>query len=397
MRQPALEGVEQNPARIPILYLVDTFVTPLGGSERQLLALLDRLDRSRFEPHLAFLRAPEETDLSFPCEVHVLGYRSGWDVFRAGRRCVHLCRDKGIRILHTYFRDATRVGGLWARAGGVPVVVGSRRNIGYMNGPAEFALLRLLAPLNTHTIANSNAAAQKAIHSEHLNPARVSVIANGLEPGHYAPIGDERRRAIRREWGVPEGALVVGAAANLRPIKNIPFLVEAAARLCPRFPDVCFLVLGEGVDRPMLETLIRERGLAGRFFLPGFSGNVPEEVQAFDIAVLCSHSESSPNSVIEYLASGKPTLASSVGGTPEILTSEDIGFLYAPGDTARFDTVLSMLIERADLRQSLSRSARAYATERYGIERMVRDHEALYRALVNGSSLAGFGEANGMV
>lgn len=385
---------------IPILYLVDTFATPLGGSERQLLTLLERLDRAQFEPYLALLHSsPGLADLAFPCPTSVLGYRSlaGLDFFRAGRRCVSFCRDKRIRIVHTYFRDALRVGALWAHAGRVPVIVGSRRNLGYLNGPAEFALLRLLAPLTTHFIANSNAAAEKAVRSEHLDPARVSVIANGLESGLYAPIDEPRRQAIREGWGVPEGCLVVGAVANLRPVKNIPFLVEAAARLTSRFPELCFVVLGEGTDRPALEALIEERGLAARFLLPGFSRNVPVDVQAFDIAVLCSSSESSPNSVIEYLATGKPTLASRVGGIPELLPSEDVGFLYQPDDAVRFDTVLSRLIEHPELRSTLSESARAYAASRFSMERMVREHEALYAALLDRAGGETPGNENGRV
>jgi L-malate glycosyltransferase len=371
---------------IPILYLIDTLVTPLGGTERQLLTLIDRLDRTRFEPHLALLRPNPELDaMTSPCPVSVLGYRSlgGWDFFRAGRRCVSLCRQRRIRIMHTYFRDASRVGALWARAGRVPVVVGSRRNLGYMNPRGEGTLLRLLAPLTAHTVANSEAAAQKAIEDEHLDPGRVSVIANGLEPGHYSPIDPARRQAIRDRWGVPAGGVIVGAVANLRPIKNNVFLVDAATRLAARFPHVFFVVVGEGIERPRLEARIRESGLIGRFLLPGFSNGVPTDVQAFDIAVLCSDSESSPNSVIEYLAAGKPTLASAVGGTPEILTSEEVGFLYSRGDPARFDTVLSTLIEDADLRARLSRSARTYALERFSMERMVHEHETLYTTLLD--------------
>jgi glycosyltransferase involved in cell wall biosynthesis len=370
---------------IPILYLIDTLVTPLGGTERQLLTLLERLDRARFEPYLAFLRSnPELAAMAFPCPVSVLEYRSfkGWEVIRAGRRCVSLCHQKGIRVMHTFFRDATKLGAVWARTGGVPVVVGSRRSLGYVNRPGDSTVLRILAPLTTHIVANSEAAARTAIASEHLDPARVSVIANGLEPSLYSPIQEPRRRSIQERWGVPEGHLVVGAVANLRPIKNNRFLVDAAARLSSRFPDVSFVILGEGSERTELEVRIRERGLEGRFFLPGFSTRVPEDVQAFDIAVLCSDSESSPNSVIEYLASGKPTLATSVGGTPEIVISEDIGCLYAPGDAPRFDALLSALIEGHDLRSRLSRSARAYALERFSMERMVREHETLYTTLL---------------
>jgi L-malate glycosyltransferase len=375
------QGGDHRP--IPILFLIDMLVTPLGGTERQFLTLLDRLDRTRFEPYLAFLRPnPELADLVYPCPVSTFDYQSGADFVRAGRRCIALCREKRIRIMHTCFRDATKLGALWARAGRVPVVVGSRRNLGYMNRRGESTVLRLLAPLTTHTVANSEAAAQRAIASEHLDPARVSVIANGLDPGLYAAIDDSRREAIRRGWGVPEGSVLVGAASNLRPIKNNRFLLDAAARLASRYPHLCFVVLGEGSERPRLEAAIRDHGLTGRFFLPGFSTRVPTDIQAFDIAVLCSDSESSPNSVIEYLATGKPTIASAVGGTPEILASEDIGLLYPPGDMVRFDRLLSTLIEDADLRSRMSRRAEKYALERFSMSRMVREHETLYASLL---------------
>ena len=370
---------------IPILYLVDTLVTPLGGTERQLLSLIDRIDRKRFLPHLALLRPNPDLDTELiHCPFSVLHYGSlgGWDVFRAGGRFVSLCRRHDIQIVHSFFRDATRFGGVWSRAARVPVVVGSRRNMRYLISPGEVGLLRLVAPLTTHTVANSEAAAQEAIRTERLRPDRVSVIANGLDLNRFSLVSDRDRLAARQRWSIPETALVVGSVANLRPIKNLAFLVDAAARLIGRYPDLYFVVLGEGAERPRLEARIRERGIEDRFRLPGLSSNVPAEVQAFDVGVLCSDSESSPNSLIEYLACGRPAVASAVGGAAEILNGQDAGFLYPAGDAARFDACVSALLDDASLRSHMSQSARRHALERFSMDRMVQEHQDLYASLL---------------
>ena len=342
---------------------------------------------------------PDLDTAIIPCPFTVLGYKSlvGWDVLRAGQRFTSLCRNRRILVVHTYFRDATRFGGIWSRAARVPIVVGSRRNLGYLNIPGETALLRVIAPLTMHTVANSEAAAREAIRAEHLNPSRVSVIANGLDLECFPLVSEDVVRAVRNRWGISESALVVGAVANLRPVKNLSFLVDAAARLAGRYPHLQFVVLGEGAERPRLEAQIRERKLEGRFHLPGLSANVPVDVQAFDIAVLCSGSESSPNSLIEYLACGRPSISSAVGGASEILDSPDVGYLYPPGDAPRFDACLRALIDEPALRSRMSQFARRHATERYSMERMVREHEELYASLLDRVGIQTLREKSRMV
>jgi glycosyltransferase involved in cell wall biosynthesis len=376
---------------ISILYLMDEFVWPLGGTERQFLALIERLDRGRFDPHMAFLRwNPAYQESLFPCPVSSLGRRSlmGWNMFTSSRKFRALTRDKRFDIAHLCFRDASRVGPLWARAGHIPVIVGTRRNLGYYNRAADVALLRLLTPLITHTVANSAAAAREAMRTEGISSSRISVIANGIDMERFRPISTEARAAVRARWGIPQDALVVGSVANLRPIKNVMFLVENAPELLARFPNLHVVVLGEGTERPRLARRIAALGLGGRVILPGVSDHVPEDIQGFDVAVLCSHSESSPNALIEYLAAGRPAVATAVGGAAEILSDASVGFLYPPGDAAALRRTVSALLEDPVLRARVGEAARRSALERFSMNRMVREHESLYELLLERAAAA---------
>ena len=308
---------------IRIVYLMDALELPLGGTERQFLALLERLDRTRFQPHLVLLRQEERNDARvFPCPTTILGLRSlvGWNAIKAGRVFQGLHQRHRFDIAHLCLNDASRIGPLWTRGSRIPVTVGTRRNLGYMHTTVDRILLRALSPLITHTVANSAAAAQEAMRREAIPPTRISVILNGLDHHRFRAVTPEERDAIRARWGVPKDAPVVGSVANLRPIKNPMFLVNSARLLVERFPDLHVVLLGDGSLRADLEARIATLGLERQVHLPGVSENSAEDIQAFDIGVLCSNSESSPNAVIEYLAGGRPAVAVRVGGAAEIVT-----------------------------------------------------------------------------
>ena len=104
--------------------------------------------------------------------------------------------------------------------------------------------------------------------------------------------------------------------ANLRPVKDVERLVHAAADLAGRFPEVTFHVAGEGDERPRLERLLGELGLAARFRLEGSVRDIPAFLARLDVAVLCSRSEGMSNAVLEYMAAGRPVVATAVGATP---------------------------------------------------------------------------------
>jgi glycosyltransferase involved in cell wall biosynthesis len=374
---------------IRILYLIDQFDSPTGGTEKQLFLTAQLLDRRRFQPTLFSLQPSAWLDSGrFPCPTRTLHFRSfrGLDFFHSGKLFVEYCRESAIDIAQCFFRDSSIVGPLWARKAGVKTIIASRRNIGtgYWHTWFNVRVLRHLAKYTTHYIANSRAAADETARVEGVDPARISMVPNILEPDRFAGQSADGTRHSRQEWGIPPDSPVVGAIANLRPIKNIRFLIQAAAAIVTRLPAARFVVLGEGPQRNELEDLIRSLNLQSRFLLPGVSNQVARDLRAFDVCVLCSHSEGSPNALIEAMASGIACVASDVGGNVELVEHGETGYLYPANDQGRFVDLLLELLADPPKRQRMGGRAAAEARARFDYRVVIPQLERLYEKLANG-------------
>ncbi len=370
---------------IRILCLIDEIGPTAGGTEKQLVATLERLDRRRFEPHLVFLRgANRPANLTLPCPTDTLNftYFGRLDFWRAGRRLREICGDRNIDLVHTFLLDSNLFGAFWGRWAKVPVIA-SRRSIGadYWYTIRHRNALRILSRITTHYVANSRAAAEAAMRIERLPPDRVTTIPNGIDVSRRTPLDEETIGSIKAGWGLPADAVVVGALANLRPIKNLEFLVEAAADVLGDAPGAAVVVLGEGPQRRSLEARVAARGLGRRFVLPGFTSDPERDVQAFDVGVLVSRSESSSNAVLECMVAGKPSVVSRVGGSEELISHGESGYLFDLGDRNGFTGALSRLLRDADLRRRIGAEARRVAVSRHDWGVVMPQLEELYASV----------------
>jgi len=372
---------------IRIVYLIDHLFGSTGGTEKQMLRTLELLDRRRFEPWLLTLQpSPWLQAAQLPFPQRTLGFRSfrGLDFRRCGRRFVDFCREQRIDIVQCFFLDSCILGPYWCRQAGVPTVISSRRNIGadYWHTWLNIRVLRHVARYTTHYIANSDAAAEETVRVEGVDRERISVLPNCLDLDAFVASDPEIAARRKREWGFAPDTLLVGAVANLRPVKNLPFLVRAAARVASRLPQVGFVVLGEGPQRGELEGLVRSLGLGSRFVLPGVSNDVARDLQAFDVCALCSFGESSSNSIVEGMAAGKPCVVSQVGGNGELVRHGETGYLYPGGDVDRCVDLLIDLLEDPAKRADMGSRAAAAARSRFDARVVIPQLERLYETLL---------------
>lgn len=354
---------------INVAYVIDSIDSPYAGTENQLLQTIKRIDRSRVQPHLICLRKSDWwASQAFDFPSASMNFRSlkGLDYFRGRRRFREFCRSHDIHIVQTFFHDANLVGTLWARAAGIPIVIASRRNLGsgYWHNRREIAILRWLRGKTDHYITNSAAAANEAIQVERLDPQRVTVIPNGINPDDYSRPDDATIAATRQRWGFGQEHIVVGAVANLRPIKNLPFFIRCASKIAPRFPQARFVIIGEGNQRDELQRLAESLGLGDRLLLAGRSSTVASDLYGFDIAVLCSKGESLSNSLMEYMATGRPVVASDVGGNAELITSAELGHIYSPDDERDFVDAVGRYLESKALRDEAGLAGRESIRQR---------------------------------
>jgi glycosyltransferase involved in cell wall biosynthesis len=144
----------------------------------------------------------------------------------------------------------------------------------------------------------------------------------------------ETGAAARKELGIPEQCSIVGMLARVSPQKDYFTLASAAAKVLNRFPHARFLVVGDNslVDLNRrhfaeVEAKLNALGIADKFVFTGHRDDAERFVAAMDFCVLSTHREGFPLSILESMAMGKPVIATSVGGIPEIVLPAHNGYL----------------------------------------------------------------------
>jgi glycosyltransferase involved in cell wall biosynthesis len=207
---------------------------------------------------------------------------------------------------------------------------------------------------------------------------KVSVIYNGLDLNCFRPAGLEETRRIRRAAGLPGDAIVVGFSGRLAPLKGPAFLLAAAESLVARYPQLYFLLLGDGPLRAALEQ--QAASLGERFRFLGW-GPVADLLPLFDILVQPSEVEGLGFSILEAMACGIPVVASAVGGIPEAVIHGVTGLLVPPGDSQAIATAIETLIRNPGMRREMGLTGRTRAERVFDSRVMARSFEELYEGL----------------
>lgn len=356
---------------IPIVYVIDSMGR--GGTELQLAGLIARLDRRRFAPSLVTLRHFDAGVLPADCPHTHLGtgsFVSPRTLVAVGGLARRLRRD-GTAIVQTYFQDGTIFGGTAARLAGTPVRIASFRDMGFWRTPGKELVLRRIYGAMTGFVANSPAVRDDFCRRDGLDPARVTVIPNGIEVERIA-FAPPRQKPV-----------VVGIVGNLnRPVKRIDLFIEAAGILHRDHPQARWEIVGDGPLRPELEGRARALGLGAAL---RFHGRVPDAaglVAGWDVGVLCSDSEGFSNALLEYMLAGAAVVATDVGGNREAIDHGNTGLLVPAGDAEALAAAIGALLADGALAGRLALAAAAEARARYGWERCVQAHEELYAQLL---------------
>jgi glycosyltransferase involved in cell wall biosynthesis len=267
---------------------------------------------------------------------------------RGLRQLVRLARWAGkerFQILQTFFAESNLLGPWIAKLAGIPIVLGTRRNLKHATHDGLRAAARLQWLSNflvDEILANSEAVARKTAVAERFSKHKLRVIYNGIDVAAFQPDA-ETRRQTRAQLGVSDEEILVGNVSGLRAIKGVELFVEAAALAVQVAPQMKFVLIGEGEVRPALEAAIRRHKLDNNFWLAGAAENVRPFLAAMDIAVLCSGAEGFSNSLLEYMAAGLPAIATEVGGNREALGSA--GVLIPPNNAAALRDAMLMLLD----------------------------------------------------
>jgi glycosyltransferase involved in cell wall biosynthesis len=171
----------------------------------------------------------------------------------------------------------------------------------------------------------------------------------------------ERIADLRRTLRIDDGMQVILSVGRLSREKGQAYLIEAASLLRQRNGrrNMCFILAGVGPDREMLEKLARERQVSESFRFPGLVADIAPYYGLANMLVLPSHSEGSPNVLLEAMAAGLPIVATAVGGVPEMVANEKEGLLVESRNAPALAQAIERLSGEESLRVQLGKEARS--------------------------------------
>lgn len=293
------------------------------------------------------LRKAEETGLE------ALGISRPWLRLPGLRRRV---RDLGIEVInaHTGSSHSLAAALAWGRRSAVV------RTRAEARPPASHPLARLLAR-RTQAFIAPNTSIRGQLRDA-FPSVRVELVLPGIPAPELSPLPDSP---------------VVGILGRLDPVKGHEDMLEAARLLRRRFPEARFLAAGDG--RP--ERLARLQGLAhggGMEFL-GYVEDAPAFIARCRIGVVASvSSEAVSRAALEWMSLGRPLVATSVGGLPDLLAEGETGFLVPPANPRQLSQALERLLSSPDLARAMGRKARERFEGLFGLERLAAQTEELY-------------------
>ena len=362
-----------------------------GGAENMLYKLLSRLAPDTFLANVISLTdigPVGEKIRALGVPVHALSMQANRPSPLALGRLISKIRQDSPHLIQTWMHHANLMGGIAAKlAGQPPVIWGIRQsNCSWQYNKRSTALIiRIGAPLSSWLPALSICCSEIArqVHVDLGYAAdKMIVIPNGFDTDRFQPDAAARHR-IRQRLGIPDTTVSIGLVGRFDSQKDHQTFFQAAALLHRHFPEVQFLLCGDGIvwENPQLVRWIEDAGVTDRCHLLGRRDDMPQVTAALDISALSSVGEAFPNVVGEAMACGVPCVVTDVGDAAAIVGKTGIS-VPPRNPEALANAWKDLILLGAEERTALGQLARARAIEQFSLESVVAQYEAVYKTAI---------------
>lgn len=364
--------------KVNILYVITKL--ELGGAQKQLLSLINHLDKKQFQPFLFTakegLLIPEVS--SVPC----LTVRKSIclerpinpvkDFFALIELC-YFIKKNNIVIVHTHSSKAGILGRIAAYATGVKFIIHSVHGWSFndyqpawMRG-VSIILERITGKFTHRLIVVSNYDKEKGLRNRIGCPDKYELIRYGVDFKEcvFSP------QDARKELGIDSDKLVVGTISCLKPQKSPQDFIKLVHLTRQGFPGVRFVLVGDGPLRKSIVKLINKFNLQEHVILTGWRRDIEKILKALDVFVLTSLWEGLPISVLEAMMASKPVVATNTGGIAEVIVDGKTGFLVKPGDVKGMSEKLAVLLRNKELREEIGTNAKNHLGSNFSLGRML--------------------------
>jgi len=361
----------------------NTLITVMGLNKRRFKVTLVAGRTTEPTPKLAQLK--EQTHIRFLQVPQLVREISPHNDLIAFVKLYRLLKRGRFGIVHTHCSKAGILGRWAARLARAPHIVHTPHgNIfyGYYGKPFThlFILMeRFSARFTDRIITLTNKGREEHLRFKVGLPDKFRTIYSGIDLSSF--LGQKKERInVKKELGIPLNHRVVGSVARLVPVKDHFTFIKAAPLIAEAFPQVSFLLVGDGPLRNHVESLAAKLGVSQRMVITGMRDDIPRLLSAMDLVVLTSLNEGMGKSLVEAMAMGRAVVATDVGGVAEVVEDGTTGLLVPPSSPHLLAKAVIDLLRDDEKRGSFGQRGKK-RVGKFSAQLMIREIERLYLEL----------------
>jgi glycosyltransferase involved in cell wall biosynthesis len=370
--------------KIRIIFIIDSLYSLAGGTENQLVKIINHLDPNLFELNLFVLRNTqwiEKNKSKLKCETKIFNLERLSSPFSVFSYISLVLSIKRIRpdVVMTFFRWADVIGVLAARLAGVKYILSTRRDYGLGLQRIYMILLRWANRFVHKIITNSKIVRLVTAEREKYHVRDIHVIYNGIDTHQNSKkLIPEQKEAVKAKLGIPPDHNIIGIIGGLKPMKRHITFIKAAEKTLRLRNDLSFVIIGDGVRRKSLESLTKSLGIEQYVYFLGEQEDISPYISLFDIAVNCSSHEGLSNAIMEYMIYEIPCVVADAGGNPELIQNGVNGYTFALDDVAGLSDKIIQLLNGASERKKFVSISKNMIRKDFSMENMKKNYEEFF-------------------
>ncbi|MFH1215529.1 MAG: glycosyltransferase [Pseudomonadota bacterium] len=348
-----------------------------GGMENGVVNLVN----GHKEPFLGHICCLENTGsfqkrIANPAvQVHIMNKKPG---FKLGLvfQLAQLLRQAKIDIVHTHNHLTLVYGIPAAKIAKVPIIIH-----GEHGSPFHYNLKRRLIYQWCYRQMDALFVVAQSLGCEIVETkgvgwGKIKIVPNGVDTNIFQ--GSQKDDILLKKLDIKKGDFVIGSIGRVEPIKNYEIMPLVAAEIKKKFPNVKWLVVGDGSGLSRLKKEILEKNLVNDFILPGKTDNVPAMLSLMDIFVLPSLNEGMANSILEAMSCGKPIIATDVGANSELICDGENGYIIPKNEERPLIDKILYLLENPEICKSFGEKSRQKVESKWSMGAMIDSYQKIY-------------------
>lgn len=359
-----------------VLFLLDS-LSPVGGAERVAVKIAVSLKKlGKYSPVFCSTRSGGslEDELKINNIDYLLLKRHRAFEVHKFKPLIKLIREHNIKIIHSHNLGSNLWGGIVGTVAKVPVLIAHKHGQDYGTWKS-IAVDKIVGRLSQKIIFVSDYERHSFLERNGAFAEKCLTIYNGISIGKNNPRPNEN---IRNKYEIPKGDYVVGILARFAPEKDHETFLLAAREVLRIRNDVTFLLIGDGITKPAMQSLSYDLGISDNTVFTGFIENIADLLPVINIGCLSSTREGMGIALLEYMAFLKPIVSTNAGGIPEVVQDNVNGFLVEAGDYKSMADKIIKLVGDSKLRDRMGTEGLSILKNKFTDSIMANNIQNLY-------------------